>query len=52
MQGTTIHVKKWYSIVTNVTRVLEPGCFHLETRDHLEYLDVCRRMILKSILEK
>ena len=44
--------KKLYSSFTNVTHVVEPGCFHLKTRDHLEYLDVYRRTILKLILKK
>jgi hypothetical protein len=44
--------KKWYSSITNVTHVVEPECFHLQTRDHLEYLDVYRRIILKLILKK
>jgi hypothetical protein len=44
--------QKWYSSVINFTRVVEPGCFHPKTRDHLEYLDVYRKIILKLILRK
>jgi hypothetical protein len=43
--------KKWFGSVTYVTRVVEPGCFHLKARDHLAYLDLSRRIILKTDLK-
>jgi hypothetical protein len=38
--------------VSNVTHVPKPGRSHLKASDHLECLDVCRRIILKLILRK